>query len=63
MPQSRVTASVTIDEALQEQTAIAFQALLDSLAIQGIEIFDSEISCVSVSDVEDPDRVKRKKKS
>ncbi len=62
MPHSRVTASVEVNEDLQEQVAAAFQGFLDSLAIQGIAIIDSEISCVSASDVEGSDPRKRKKK-
>ncbi len=61
MQHSRVTAFIEVEVAVQEQMAEAFQGFLDSLAIQGVAIFDSEISCVSVSDVENSDPVKRKK--
>lgn len=55
----RITGSVTVDETLKKQIVTAVQALFDSFAIQRIAIFDSEITCISVSEIENADQVRR----
>ncbi len=62
MPYSRITACITVEQPIQEQIIAALQELFDSFAIQHIAVFDSEISCVTVSDVENAEQVKQETK-
>ena len=56
---SRITASLTVEETAQDHIVAALQTLLDSFAIQRIAVFDSDITCTTVSKVENAEQVRQ----
>lgn len=62
MPHLELLSRVVIELADGDRAAEAFQKTIDSLILDGLAVFDSEVTCAIVSEVEGAEQVKEELK-